>query len=258
MDRSYTIQLKARWVRNAALVAVTALVALPVGALAADRFDDVPDSNVFHDDISWLADADVTRGCNPPANTEFCPSDEVTREQMAAFMHRLAINQVVDAGSLEGHTAADLSPILSYDSTAANVDFPGDFDVITVKSVSVEAPEGSGGAVLVEAQGDIVGNGATVDEDHVYACWISTDPASTESNLGAHWSVGAGTPIPNNVLFFNFSTSHAVELDAAESATFYLLCRDTAGNGGNLFRVSNAQLSATFLPGEGHSVVVES
>lgn len=65
-------------------------------------------SNIFHDDIAWLADADVTRGCNPPANTEFCPSDEVTREQMAAFMRRLAENRV-DAGRLQGLTVDQLA-----------------------------------------------------------------------------------------------------------------------------------------------------
>lgn len=70
---------------------------VPLASYAADRFTDVPDSNVFHDDITWLADAGVTLGCNPPANDEFCPTDNVRRETMAAFMRRLAVNQVVDA-----------------------------------------------------------------------------------------------------------------------------------------------------------------
>jgi hypothetical protein len=43
---------------------------------------------MFHDDISWLAAHDVTKGCNPPANDRFCPNDPVTRGQMAAFLHR--------------------------------------------------------------------------------------------------------------------------------------------------------------------------
>ena len=84
------------------LVAIALLAGIPLAVMASDRFQDVPDSNTFHDDIAWLADADVTRGCNPPANTQFCPSDNVTREQMAAFMKRLANNRVVDAGKLDG------------------------------------------------------------------------------------------------------------------------------------------------------------
>ena len=93
--------------RRTVLVAVLAalvgaLVATPIAVYASHSFSDVPDSNTFHADIEWLADAGVTKGCNPPANTEYCPKDEVTRETMAAFLHRLAVNQVVDAGSLEG------------------------------------------------------------------------------------------------------------------------------------------------------------
>ncbi|MFQ5517288.1 MAG: hypothetical protein ACE5E8_06915, partial [Acidimicrobiia bacterium] len=45
----------------------------------------------------------------PPANDMFCPSDPVKRAQMATFMRRLAENQVVDAGWLQGKTAADFA-----------------------------------------------------------------------------------------------------------------------------------------------------
>jgi hypothetical protein len=45
-------------------------------------------SSVFSADISRLAEAGITRGCNPPANTRFCPNQAVTRGQMAAFLHR--------------------------------------------------------------------------------------------------------------------------------------------------------------------------
>lgn len=39
-------------------------------------------------DIDALAAADITRGCNPPDNTNYCPSQPVTREQMASFLVR--------------------------------------------------------------------------------------------------------------------------------------------------------------------------
>ncbi len=51
-------------------------------------FDDVPESNVFFGDIIWLAQQGITRGCNPPANSLFCPLAPVTRGQMAAFLVR--------------------------------------------------------------------------------------------------------------------------------------------------------------------------
>ena len=54
------------------------------------RFHDVGADDTFADDIVALAEAGVTRGCNPPANDLFCPEDPVTREQMAAFITRAA------------------------------------------------------------------------------------------------------------------------------------------------------------------------
>jgi hypothetical protein len=48
-------------------------------------------SSVFAADISRLAEAGITRGCNPPANTRFCPNQPVTRAQMAAFLHRALV-----------------------------------------------------------------------------------------------------------------------------------------------------------------------
>ncbi|HLU30633.1 MAG TPA: S-layer homology domain-containing protein, partial [Acidimicrobiia bacterium] len=104
---------------TAFMVAIAVLIATPLVVMAADAFDDVPNSNVHHDDIAWLKDAGVTAGCNPPANTEFCPGDPVLRQQMASFMRRLAENQVVDAATVEGHNAAQLMPVtesLAFDS----------------------------------------------------------------------------------------------------------------------------------------------
>ncbi len=53
------------------------------GNLLAD--DDGP---VFESDIDKLATAGVTRGCKPPVNDQFCLGSNVTRGQMAAFLHR--------------------------------------------------------------------------------------------------------------------------------------------------------------------------
>ena len=109
MDKFVSIRIPRRWLKTAAIVTVLAAVLAPVAAMASHQFTDVPDSNIFHADIAWLADNGVTLGCNPPANDQFCPSNNVTREQMAAFMKRLATKQVVDAGTLEGQTSDDLT-----------------------------------------------------------------------------------------------------------------------------------------------------
>ncbi|HVR77973.1 MAG TPA: S-layer homology domain-containing protein [Acidimicrobiia bacterium] len=85
--------IRPRRVRRVSITTVIVLAittALSTAVIAAHNFNDVPDTNTFHEDIEWLAENRVTIGCNPPANTEFCPEDNVTREQMSAFMHRLA------------------------------------------------------------------------------------------------------------------------------------------------------------------------
>ncbi|MGF1668288.1 MAG: S-layer homology domain-containing protein [Acidimicrobiia bacterium] len=51
-------------------------------------FADVGADHVFAEDIAWLADQGITRGCNPPANDRFCPDERVSRAQMAAFLVR--------------------------------------------------------------------------------------------------------------------------------------------------------------------------
>ncbi len=61
------------------------LLELPAGT--PGRFVDTGGS-IFVDDIDRLADAGITRGCNPPGNDRFCPDDPVTRQQMAAFLVR--------------------------------------------------------------------------------------------------------------------------------------------------------------------------
>jgi len=72
---------------------------VPATAFGSHDFTDVPDEHVFHSHISWLLDAGVTLGCNPPANDQYCPEDNVTRGQMAAFMKRLSEGNVVNAAT---------------------------------------------------------------------------------------------------------------------------------------------------------------
>ena len=62
--------------------------ALGLSETSGVRFSDVPRNSTFEQDIDRLATAGITRGCNPPSNDRFCPSDPVTREQMAAFLSR--------------------------------------------------------------------------------------------------------------------------------------------------------------------------
>ena len=64
---------------------IAALFAVPAGA-GGTFIDD--DDSVFETAIEWMAAEGTTKGCNPPTNDKFCPDDNVTRGQMAAFFSR--------------------------------------------------------------------------------------------------------------------------------------------------------------------------
>jgi hypothetical protein len=59
--------------------------ALKLEPVQGDRFDDV--SGVHEPNINAIAQEGITLGCNPEG-TLYCPDDDVTRGQMAAFPHR--------------------------------------------------------------------------------------------------------------------------------------------------------------------------
>jgi S-layer homology domain len=61
--------------------------ALHLPTTGTDRFDD-DDASIFEDVINRLAEAGITKGCNPPVNNRFCPEAPVTRGAMAAMLAR--------------------------------------------------------------------------------------------------------------------------------------------------------------------------
>jgi len=64
---------------------LTRALSLPMSQL--DFFID-DETSVFESDINRLAEAGITRGCNPPSNNRFCPQPSISRGEMAAFMVR--------------------------------------------------------------------------------------------------------------------------------------------------------------------------
>jgi hypothetical protein len=62
---------------------------LPMAAYAASGpFLDVADDHLFSEEISWMYENGITKGCNPPDNTEYCPKSSITRGEVAAFFYR--------------------------------------------------------------------------------------------------------------------------------------------------------------------------
>ncbi|MGA7098158.1 MAG: S-layer homology domain-containing protein [Acidimicrobiia bacterium] len=148
--------------RRRSSLLVTAILAFtfvfPAAVWASHQFTDVPDSNVFHNSIGWMKDNGITVGCNPPANTKYCPNDPVTRGQMAAFMKRLAENQVVDAASVQGSDAFALSQTVYTTRLDGPLDIPGVLDFQSVLDLSLR-----GGKWLVMAKAWYWNAGGTGD-----------------------------------------------------------------------------------------------
>ncbi len=65
--------------------------ALKLPAPATPRLFSDTRGHIFEGAVSRLAHAGITVGCNPPANTRFCPDGLVTRGQMAAFLVRAGL-----------------------------------------------------------------------------------------------------------------------------------------------------------------------
>jgi S-layer homology domain len=138
---------------------VVGALLVPVAVFATHSFNDVPDDHTFHDAIAWMKDNGVTVGCNPPANTNYCPEDNVTRAQMAGFMRRLAENQVVDAktsivaGTAHEATRSTLVNVTGTNSgTATSIatltDLPAGAYVVTASWSATASGGGAGGRVV--------------------------------------------------------------------------------------------------------------
>lgn len=255
-DKSFNIRVPKKWARMGMVALVTALIVAPLTAIAAHTFTDVPDTNTFHEDIAWLKDAGVTLGCNPPANTEFCPKDEVTREQMSAFMRRLAENKVVDAATavqadsattagnadtVDGFDAADLVSNGQLVSDQSFVDLPGD---ATTQVASLELTPGS---YVLMANGML--NSNTIGDSQA-SCTLAADGTSVET--GAFF---LGDPPDDRE---GFALGLTTTVAGTTSAT--LSCDTPVGWSGNIYGPTitaisvgseSASITASGLGGDG-------
>ena len=154
-----------------ATILVFAVVPAVVTAATGD-FEDVPTTNIFYNDIAWMADSGVTKGCS---STRFCPNDSVTRQQMAAFMHRLATNGSVDAGSLGGLSASEYAKKTDIQPAATGSRATGassnDLDDADGTALAAGLVSPANGIVILGGNVDVT---ATAGEDSL-ACWLTVN-----------------------------------------------------------------------------------
>jgi hypothetical protein len=187
--------------RRSTIVAllVAGVLLVPLGVFAAHQFNDVPDSHTFHNAIGWMKDNNITVGCNPPANTSYCPDDNVTRGQMAAFMRRLAENNVVDAATLDGIDSTgfiETADAAAYTTQINGVACEGTSDcaggaavaVVPVLSLDVNAPTAGVMQISFLHQND---GGASFD---FVQTWIAVD--KTANGGCGTWFFAPGQNVP--------------------------------------------------------------
>ena len=89
------------------LLAVFASFAGVASAQNCAGFTDLPDTSGFCPNVQWIKNRGVTQGCTP---TTYCPSQNVTRLAMAAFMNRLGTALTPEVLSAQGGTGAVVLP----------------------------------------------------------------------------------------------------------------------------------------------------
>jgi hypothetical protein len=191
--------------RRSTLVLVVAIAALafPLGVLANHQFSDVPTGASYHDDVEALVAAGITTGCG---GGEYCPTDSVTRGQMAQFLNRLGnldgnTAPSVDADQLDGihangltrFAAARSQPFTNIATTWTNIE-----DIsITVPAAGFVMVEGSATVASFAAGCScevtvLLANSATLPPSLVDSVWdnemVGPDGGSQEvANMSVQW-----------------------------------------------------------------------
>ncbi len=202
---------------------------------AGDSFID-DEGSIFEADINRLAAAGITRGCNPPTNSQYCPDDPVRRDQMATFLARsLGLDPLTPPPA--GHRL-----VIAHDTLIEN-------ERLTLRSG--ESIEFRNGATLM------IGSGASVD-------WQGT-PTTTWSNDGLTQNLDRDVRIfgRGDIMFMKGSTKSTIryvdiDLQPIEELDHYPLHWHHVGDGsrGTLVEgvVVENSTNRAFVPHASHGI----
>lgn len=251
------ITLSRRTVRLALALAVVLAVLAPVAVIAAGGTFTDDDSSIFEQDIEWMAANGITSGCGPDM---YCPEDNVTRGQMAAFMKRLATKQVVDAGTLAGQPPSDFAASSHSHSASAltnepgiAVDTPANFNNLTgigqydqIGRVGIDTP--GAGYVVVQATGYVNVSHVSGTDDNIA---LNLSDSATATNLfyegASSFLIASGEPTASNYRF-PFTTQSVYEVTGAETLIVYLYANQFSGALPTVTSVAHPQIIAVYYP----------
>ena len=223
--------IRTRLSRRVAVIGVAAvLLALPVAVSANHLFSDVPTSHTFHTAISRLAGSGITGGCG---GGKYCPSDPVTRAQMAGFLNRGLGRGAHDTGTTSGD---DWATVLPASDTA-------------ISAVDLTIGGGSGGTQYVMVSGNVQ---AFTNQLALCPCELEIFLLSDSGEVSESASTVFTEPSPAAGNFFKGSASWSHLFTAASNtvATYFLVAQVTptlTPLAGNISEVSWS-LQATAVP----------
>ncbi len=221
-------------------VAIVALfVALIPGlAIAANPFNDLVPGSVHNSNIDAIYNAGITTGCVP--NQQYCPTDFVTRQEMASFLARaagLGTNApVANAKTLSGIAANGL--------VRANAGAQGSTPVTvwtafqTVATVTITAP----GVGFVYLTGAVTVNAVSSGNAYVSANIIDSTGGFKSYPVSA--MIGTTTASTSAA---TISPTVVFPVTGAHAVTYSLLVGKDASSTGTT-GATNATLSVLFVP----------
>jgi hypothetical protein len=199
-----------------ALLSIPTIVSAAGGAFVDD------DMSIFEGDIEWLATANVTLGCNPPANDQFCPTSNVTRGQMAAFMRRFAqflgAEDGVVSSADQAAYAADADRLDGHDSTyftgndGYSVYHDADIDIPTNVTTLLTLPDLPAGSYLFIAKAWFYNGGASSQ----YAEYYLVAGADSDYTVATVANAGDGIPATWTVVHTFTNPVNAAELQCRD------------------------------------------
>ena len=204
------------------------LTAGVVGAAEPFEFGDIDGDEYYAEGAYNLRDAGITNGCHGGA--DYCPSLDVSRGQMAAFLDR----------GLPGITAV---------TDASTTNLNDSSGTVTLLSVDVEMP-GVGGVQYARLSGQ-----ANISIDTTQAAACST---STRCDAFLYLTDASGTVLATGFMRLNADyAGSAVHLETvvpisnqpSSTHTFHLKAKTDLVDGTSLYR--DKSLSALTIPKEG-------
>ena len=214
-------QYKPRLLRRLALIGLVVALTIPAGVvLASHQFSDVATSSSIHDDVEALVDAGVTTGCG---DGKYCPTDPVTRGQMAQFLNRLGALDgqapSVNADRVDGRHANALTRVASWQTSSP----------MTIPVSGQQTAYGPQLVITAPAAGFVTVNmGVTVwNTTCTFVCWA----AARIHHLESIYSL-PGITAPDDTEQYGSAYVHGVFAVEPGVNTFEVLVnRSSVGNG---------------------------